>query len=92
MGKDTPGKTTAKIFMYGRSQAVRLPKQFRLPGKEVRVSRVGSGILLEPIEKPRKFDFEKWRAKLRVLAGKDFLPQGRPKQPRWRKGDDVSFD
>jgi thiol:disulfide interchange protein DsbD len=31
------GKTTAKIFMHGRSQAVRLSKAFRLPGKEVRV-------------------------------------------------------
>ena len=25
---------TAKIFMHGRSQAVRLPKEFRLPGKD----------------------------------------------------------
>ena len=31
----------AKIFMHGRSQAVRLPKEFRLPGKEVRIRRVG---------------------------------------------------
>ena len=29
---------TAKLFMHGRSQAVRLPKEFRLPGTEVRVS------------------------------------------------------
>jgi antitoxin VapB len=33
--------STAKLFMHGRSQAVRLPKEFRLPGKEVRVSKVG---------------------------------------------------
>jgi antitoxin VapB len=39
----------AKIFMSGRSQAVRLPQAFRLPGTQVRVSRVGNGILLEPI-------------------------------------------
>jgi antitoxin VapB len=38
-----------KIFMNGRSQAVRLPKQFRLPGTQVRIRRVGTGILLEPI-------------------------------------------
>jgi len=37
----------AKLFMHGRSQAVRLPKEFRLPGKEVRVSRQGSRIILE---------------------------------------------
>jgi antitoxin VapB len=39
---------TAKIFRHGRSQAVRLPKEFRLPGKEVRVRRFGKGVLLEP--------------------------------------------
>ena len=42
---------TAKIFMHGRSQAVRLPKEFRLPGKEVRVSKVGDKVILEPLEK-----------------------------------------
>ena len=41
---------TAKLFRHGRSQAVRLPKDFRLPGSEVRVRRVGRGVLLEPIE------------------------------------------
>ena len=40
----------AKVFMHGRSQAVRLPEEFRLPGKEVSVRRVGSSILLEPVE------------------------------------------
>lgn len=42
-------RTTAKIFRHGRSQAVRLPKEFRLPGTEVRVSRDGERIILEPI-------------------------------------------
>jgi hypothetical protein len=28
------GNTTAKLFMHGRSQAVRLPKEFRLPGTD----------------------------------------------------------
>jgi antitoxin VapB len=40
----------AKVFMSGRSQAVRLPKEFRLPGKEVRIRRVQGGLLLEPIK------------------------------------------
>jgi hypothetical protein len=34
----------AKIFKHGRSQAVRLPKEFRLPGTEVRVRRVGRSL------------------------------------------------
>lgn len=42
-------RRTAKIFRHGRSQAVRLPKDFRLPGTEVRVSRDGARIILEPI-------------------------------------------
>lgn len=71
---------TAKIFMHGRSQAVRLPKEFRLPGKEVRVRRVGRGVLLEPMERDRK-SIEEVFAELDRLGGADFLPEGRPEQP-----------
>ncbi len=39
----------AKLFANGRSQAVRLPKEFRLPGSEVRIHREGSRIILEPL-------------------------------------------
>ncbi|MCF3638787.1 type II toxin-antitoxin system VapB family antitoxin [Rhizobium sp. TRM95111] len=41
--------TTAKIFWSGRSQAVRLPKDFRVDGDEVRISRRGNAIILEPV-------------------------------------------
>ena len=40
---------TAKLFRNGRSQAVRLPREFRLEGDEVRIRRVGEGVLLEPV-------------------------------------------
>jgi len=40
---------TAKVFWSGRSQAVRLPKRFRLEGREVRISRRGNALVLEPI-------------------------------------------
>lgn len=40
---------TAKIFWSGRSQAVRLPKEFRFDGEEVRIRRQGKSIILEPI-------------------------------------------
>ena len=40
---------SARLFKHARSQAVRLPLAFRLPGDRVRVRRVPSGILLEPI-------------------------------------------
>ena len=41
---------TAKLFMHGRSQAVRLPKEFRFEGTEVRVSKVGDKVMLEPMK------------------------------------------
>jgi antitoxin VapB len=40
---------TAKIFWSGRSQAVRLPKEFRFQGDEVRIRRHGSAVILEPV-------------------------------------------
>jgi antitoxin VapB len=39
----------AKIFWSGRSQAVRLPKEFRFQGEEVRIRRHGSAVILEPV-------------------------------------------
>jgi antitoxin VapB len=39
----------AKIFWSGRSQAVRLPKEFRFEGDEVRIRRHGSAVILEPV-------------------------------------------
>jgi len=39
----------AKIFWSGRSQAVRLPKEFRFEGDEVRIRRHGSAVILEPL-------------------------------------------
>ena len=38
----------AKVFMSGRSQAVRLPKAFRFDTKEVTIERVGDAVVLRP--------------------------------------------
>ena len=43
---------TARIFQSGRSQAVRLPKEFRFAGKEVGVRHFGNGVLLLPMDNP----------------------------------------
>ncbi len=43
---------TAKLFMNGRSQAVRLPKEFRFDGTEVFVKRMGNAVLLIPFHEP----------------------------------------
>jgi len=40
---------TAKLFWSGRFQAVRLPKNFRFRGKEVRIRHHGSAVILEPV-------------------------------------------
>jgi len=39
----------AKVFWSGRSQAVRLPKNFRFEGDEVRIRKHGNAVILEPI-------------------------------------------
>ncbi len=43
--------TTAKVFPNGRSQAVRLPKEFRFDADEVYITRMGSAVVLMPKEK-----------------------------------------
>lgn len=41
-------KVRAKVFSNGRSQAIRLPKEFRFAGTEVLVHREGDAVILEP--------------------------------------------
>ncbi|MDB5731146.1 MAG: AbrB family transcriptional regulator [Variovorax sp.] len=40
--------TTAKLFMSGRSQAIRLPAKLRLNAKEVRVEQIGDALWMQP--------------------------------------------
>ena len=42
----------ARLFQYGRSQAVRLPKACWFTGTEVEVKRFGNGVLLLPADDP----------------------------------------
>lgn len=39
---------TTRVFMSGRSQAVRIPKQFRFDTDEVFVSKIGESVVLTP--------------------------------------------
>ena len=41
-------QATAKLFMNGRSQAVRLPKEFRFEGEEVFIHKKGDSVVLTP--------------------------------------------
>ncbi len=46
-------ESIAKIFQNGRSQAVRIPKEFRFKGTEVRIIKKGNKVILEPMETDR---------------------------------------
>jgi antitoxin VapB len=76
---------TAKLFKHGRSQAVRLPKEYRMPGTQVRVRRIGRGVLLEPIDMP--FDVKAWFAKIDEYLDGPFMLDGReqPSMPPRRE-------
>jgi antitoxin VapB len=43
---------TARLFMNGRSQAVRLPKECRFHGKDVYVHKLQGAVLLIPMDDP----------------------------------------
>jgi antitoxin VapB len=43
---------TAKLFQNGKSQAVRLPKEYKFTGAEVFIKRIGRNVLLIPKDNP----------------------------------------
>lgn len=67
---DTSFMSTAKLFKSGRSQAVRLPKEFRFEGDEVMVSRLGAAVVLLP----KNHDWEVMFAALDGF-GEDFMAE-----------------
>jgi antitoxin VapB len=71
---------TARVFWSGKSQAVRLPKEFRLKSKEVEIFRRGDEIVLREKGKGLARAFE-------ILANlpDDFLPDGRQDAPPQRR-------
>jgi len=66
---------TAKVFWSGRSQAVRLPRAFRVDGREVRIRRRGRAIVLEPV--PESWE---WLDALACEVDEDFV-SGMHEQP-----------
>ncbi len=73
---------TAKLFMNGRSQAVRLPKDYRFEGDEVYVKRVGNAVVLLPHDAP-------WDVLFASLAdfSDDFMAER--VQPQQSRRDEV---
>ena len=74
---------TAKLFWTGRSQAVRLPKEFRFEGEEVRIRRQGNAVVLEPI--PTDW---KWLDEIVESLAGDFMPEGR-EQPEMQERPEL---
>ncbi|MBL8588142.1 MAG: AbrB/MazE/SpoVT family DNA-binding domain-containing protein [Methylobacteriaceae bacterium] len=86
-----PGpRGTARLFMHGRSQAVRLPKEFRFAGDAVRVSRQGDKVILEPLHSA-PFDDKAFWARLDALGARDF-PAPADDDLRPELDDDLSRD
>ena len=71
---------TAKLFMNGRSQAVRLPAKYRFKGTEVFVTRDGDRVVLS--EKPASWD-DFFSRKPRVPA--DFMRRRKDEPPQRRR-------
>ena len=65
---------TAKLFQNGQSQAVRLPKAFRLPGDEVYIKKIGNAVILLPLQQSWETLFESL-----PLFSEDFMDE--PNQP-----------
>ncbi len=63
----------AKLFRNGRSQAVRLPREFRFEGSQVRVRRFAGGVLLEPLIS----NAAEWFAELDKARVEDFMGKGK---------------
>ena len=60
----------AKIFQNGKSQAIRIPKEYRFNSKEVAVTPLGKGIVLQPI-------LHSWKEVFNAITPTDdFLPNG----------------
>lgn len=80
---------TARLFQSGRSQAVRLPKEYRFTGTEVVVKHFGNGVLLLPVDDP-------WQTLQAGLAafepGFELTRQQPDEQPRADVQSDVQPD
>ena len=66
---------TARLFLNGRSQAVRLPKEYQFKGEDVYIQRVGDAVILFPVDK-------QWEVFMHGLNNfsDDFLSEGRSQE------------
>jgi antitoxin VapB len=79
---------SAKLFVNGRSQAVRLPKAFRFEGNEVYIKKVSGGVLL--ISKDRSL-WDIWEQNLMKYAEPFMTERNQPENQDKRAGFDEIF-
>lgn len=80
---------TAKLFVNGRSQAVRLPKSYRFEGEEVYVKKVSDGVLLVPKDNTI---WDVWERNLEKHKKSFKLERNQPQSQQKRAGLDAIFD
>ena len=71
----------AKIFPNGQSMAVRLPKEFRVTGKEIYIKKMGHALVLIPIEDN---PWDDWEQSLSLFSS-DFLDERNQPKPQSRE-------
>jgi len=80
---------TAKIFINGRSQAIRLPKAYRFEGKEVYIKKTSEGVLLIPKE---DLIWDVWEKNLNKYDEPFMVDRNQPVSQQEREGLDEIFD
>ena len=75
--ESAPLAKRAKVFWTGRSQAVRLPKEFRFEQDEVTIHREGDRVILEPARSRRRWPRGYWE-RMRELAQDFEFPDVEP--------------
>lgn len=73
---------TAKVFDSGNSQAIRIPKKYKLKGKEAYITKIGDAIVILPIK-------QKWNTLITSLDkfSDDFMSERI--QPDVEKRDEI---
>lgn len=76
---------TTKIFMNGRSRAIRLPARFRLEGQDVRIEQMGQALLIQA--EPAQQNLGAWLKDFYAHQDRlpeDFLEQRKDEPPQDR--------
>ena len=72
---------SAKLFTHDHGQAVQLPGEFRFEGNEVRITRHGDALILEPIRHQPVDLAEVWARIDRLRGEGDYFEEGSPEDP-----------